>query len=140
MLGPANDRVRFLGPVEPDRLHEVFRQVDIVALPESLGKFSKRLSGGDGCGARVIGSSAGGMAEQLDGGEAGLLIPPENPRAIADAPAVLAAPQRRQEFGRKARARVLSEYAPDRIGKLMEQSYEEAIRRRKAGGIRWRTA
>lgn len=138
MLKPVKGHVRFLGPVEPQRMDEVFRQMDIVALPSLWENFPNACLEAMAAGRGVVGSSAGGMAQQLDEGKAGLLIPPENPRAIADAVCrFLAEPKLRQEFGRKARARVLSEYAPDHIGKLMEQSYEEAIRRRKSGGVRW---
>lgn len=139
LLAPVKNRVRFLGQVEPQRMDEVFCQMDITALPSLWENFPNACLEAMTAGRGVVGSSAGGMAQQLDEGRAGLLIPPQNPPAIAEAVCrLLAAPKLRQDFGRKARKRVLSEYSAERVGKLMEQSYEEAIRCRKAGGCGWR--
>ncbi len=87
----------------------------------------------------VIGSSAGGMAEIIEHGRTGLLVPPRNPRAIADAILqMLADPDRRIAMGLSAREHVLSAYSPDVIGPLQEASYiraiENASARLKASG------
>jgi glycosyltransferase involved in cell wall biosynthesis len=141
MLEPVKDRVRFLGQIEPQRMDEVFRQMDVTVLPSLWENFPNACLEAMAAGRGVVGSSAGGMAQQLDEGKAGLLVPPKTPEAIAEAACTLLAnPVLRQELGRKARARVLSEYNADRVGQLMEQSYEQAICQRKAGGRQWQIA
>lgn len=78
----------------------------------------------------VIGSSAGGMAEIIDHGRTGLLVPPRNPRAIAEAILTLMRdPERRIAMGRAAREHVLSAYSPDVIAPLQEASYLRAMNR-----------
>jgi glycosyltransferase involved in cell wall biosynthesis len=73
------------------------------------------------------------MAEQLDGGNAGILVPPRKPKQIAAAICeLLENPSRRKELGRKARARVLATYNAERVGEMMEQSYHRAIERARS--------
>jgi glycosyltransferase involved in cell wall biosynthesis len=141
LLGSAKSRVCFPGKIEPDRMDEIFRQMDITVLPSLWENFPNACLEAMAAGRGVVGSSAGGMAQQLDEGNAGLLIPPKNPEAIAEAVCTLLGnPFMRQDLGRKARERVLSEYNADRVGFLMEQSYNEAIRQRKAGVRPWQAA
>jgi len=141
MLMPVKERIRFLGAVEPSRMDEVFRQMDITVLPSRWENFPNACLEAMAAGRGVVGSAAGGMAQQLDEGRAGLLINPGDVAGIVEAVCrLLADSDLRQELGRKARARVLSEYNIERIGKLMEQSYEEAIRCRRNGGRRWQVA
>ncbi len=122
-------------------MDEIFRQMDITVLPSLWENFPNACLEAMAAGRGVVGSSAGGMAQQLDEGKVGLLVPPKHPEAIAEAVCTLLAnPVLRQELGRKARERVLSEYSADRIGLLMEQSYEQAIRQQKAGGREWQMA
>jgi glycosyltransferase involved in cell wall biosynthesis len=80
----------------------------------------------------VIGTSAGGMAEIVEHGRTGLLVPPRDPKAIADAIlALLRDPERRIAMGHAARAHVTTAYAPDVIAPLQEASYRRAIERAK---------
>ena len=138
MLAPYRDRVTFLGRVSPDQLGDVFRRMDITVLPSLWENFPNACLEAMAAGRGVVGSVAGGMAQQLDGGKAGLLVRPQQPQEIADAVCrFLQDPQLRMEFGNKARARVLSEYNANRIGLLTEQSYERAIRQRRQGGRQW---
>ena len=80
----------------------------------------------------VIGSSAGGMAEIIEEGRTGLLVPPRDPKAIAAAIVkFLKEPERRIAMGRAAREHVLRTYSADRIAPLQESSYARAIQRAK---------
>jgi glycosyltransferase involved in cell wall biosynthesis len=81
----------------------------------------------------VIGSSAGGMAELLDGGKAGKLVPPKSPKSIAKAIIeLLEKPEERMQLGQAARQRVLSKYNLEKIAALQEASYLQAISRKNA--------
>ena len=78
----------------------------------------------------VIGSTAGGMAEIIEEGRTGLLVPPRNPKAIAEAIlALLRDSKRRAAMGSAAREQVVAAYSSDVIGPLQEASYWRAIRR-----------
>ncbi len=139
MLAPVRDRIVFLGRLEKEEMHGFFSEVGIVVLPSLWENFPNACLEAMAAGRAVVGSSAGGMAQQLDSGNAGLLIPPKAPRAIADAVCrLLRDRELRTQLGTRARARILSEYNADRIGGLMEQTYESAIRRRKEGARKWK--
>lgn len=138
-LAPFGNQISFLGRVPHAKMGEVFRGMDICVLPSLWENFPNACLEAMAAGRGVVGSSAGGMAQQLDDGKAGLLIRPEHPEEIVECVCrLLENPAQRIDFGRKARARVLSEYNSDRIGRMTEESYLRAIARRKSGGRQWR--
>jgi glycosyltransferase involved in cell wall biosynthesis len=60
----------------------------------------------------VIGTRVGGLAEVIDDGRTGVLVPPEDPQALADALATLCADAaRRARFGAAAREQVTTRHA-----------------------------
>ena len=70
------------------------------------------------------------MAEMIEHGRTGLLVPPRRPRAIADAViALLRDPAQRARMGEAARAHVLATYSEAAIGPLQEAAYRRAIER-----------
>jgi glycogen synthase len=70
------------------------------------------------------------MAEIIEEGRTGLLVPPRNPKAIAEAILVLLRDsKRRVAMGSAAREQVIAAYPPDVVGPLQEASYRRAIRR-----------
>jgi glycosyltransferase involved in cell wall biosynthesis len=77
------------------------------------------------------------MAEMLDFGGAGRMVPPHDPGKLAETiTELLAAPDLRRCMGERARQRLLDEYNLDRICNLQELSYKRAIERRNAAGQR----
>lgn len=78
----------------------------------------------------VVASAAGGMAEMVEDGATGRLVPPRDPRALADAVVgLLRDDAARARMGRAARAHVASAYAPAAVAPLMEASYRRAMSR-----------
>ncbi len=62
-------------------------------------------------GKAVVASSLSGIPELIDNGQNGLLVPPEDADALADAmKAILSAPGRAAEMGRAGRAKVAAEF------------------------------
>ena len=141
IIGPGLRQVTFLGKVAPGEIQKVYGAMDIAVFPSLWENFPNTCLEAMAAGRGVVGSSAGGMAQQLDDGNAGILIRPKRPREIADAVCrLLENPDLRKNLGRKARARVLAEYGEDKVGLLMEQSYERAIQQHQFGGRRWRVS
>ena len=129
--------LEFTGAVPPDCIPSLLAKTDICVFPsrwESVGFVClEAMAAARG----VVGSSAGGMAELLDGGGLGRLVPPGNPSRVAQAIIeLLEKPCLRMQLGKAARDRVLSEYNLDRIGELQEASYRRAIERRRLLGPR----
>lgn len=68
------------------------------------------------CRRAVVGTRAGGIPEAVVHGTTGLLVPPRDERALADAiAALLADPARRQRMGAAGRAKVEAEFSLDRL-------------------------
>lgn len=129
--------LEFMGRVELESIPNWLSKTDICVFPSIWENFPYTCLEAMAAGRGVVGSSAGGMAEMLDNGKAGLLIPPQDPMAIAIAVCkLLKDPTLRMKLGQEARNRVLSEYNVERIGSLQEASYERAIKRRKELGDR----
>jgi glycosyltransferase involved in cell wall biosynthesis len=129
--------VELLPPVPNDRLYEIFGETDVVVVPSVWENFANVCLESMAAARAVIASDAGGMAEMLDFGDVGRLIPPCRPDRLAEAILELvAAPDLRLRLGEGARQRIIDQYNVDRIGLLQEQSYHRAIVRRKAAGRR----
>ncbi|MEM1394498.1 MAG: glycosyltransferase family 4 protein [Cyanobacteria bacterium P01_H01_bin.150] len=129
--------LEFTGGVSPDIIPSLLSETDICVFPSLWENFPNVCLEAMAAARGVVGSSAGGMAEMLDGGKVGRLIPPQNPSKIAQAIIeLLKNPELRMQLGEAARNRVLSEYNLDRIGQLQEESYERAICRRRSLGKR----
>ncbi|KXK57358.1 MAG: glycosyltransferase [Chlorobi bacterium OLB7] len=79
-----------------------------------------------------IGTDAGGVPEIIVHEERGLLIPPQNPQAIADAILRLFRnPLLRQKLAKNSRQFVLSAYDAGRQYSAFENALQKAIQRRK---------
>lgn len=76
----------------------------------------------------VIGSRVGGTAEVLVDGETGMLVPPENGVALANAiVSLLHNPSRREQMGWRGRQRALTLFDKDLTNRRMEQIFEEVL-------------
>jgi alpha-maltose-1-phosphate synthase len=63
------------------------------------------------CGTAVVASHVGGIPEVVANGETGLLVPPDEPEALADALNALARdPERAKAMGQAGRQRAISEF------------------------------
>jgi glycosyltransferase involved in cell wall biosynthesis len=72
----------------------------------------------------VIAADAGGTAELVGGDDAGVLVPPGDPDALAQAVReLLDDPERRRRIGESARRRIEEEFP---LGRMIER-YEAAL-------------
>jgi glycogen synthase len=137
-LGAYQAAVHFTGQLPASDIPAILAKSDIGIFPSLWESFGYVCLEAMAAGRGVIGSSAGGMAEILHNPPgAGLLVPPGDPAAIAEAICdLLTHPEQRMAMGRAARVRALSEYGAGRIPALMIKSYERAIEHRKTVGVR----
>ncbi len=120
--------LEFTGAVPLDQIPTYLAQTDICVFPSLWESFGLVCLEAMAAGRGVIGSSAGGMAELLDGGKAGLLLPPKQPQLLAHGMLhLLQNPPLRQQYGAIARDRVLSHYSLDCVGQQQEAAYAAAI-------------
>ena len=76
------------------------------------------------CGIPVVATAVGGLSDTVVPGRTGLLVPPRDPAALADAVAsLLADPILRAAFGRAGRRRALHWYDWARVAAQTETVY-----------------
>ncbi len=81
------------------------------------------------CGAAVVASAVGGIPEVVADGQTGLLVPPGDERALADAVnALLADPARAAEFGARGRNRAITEFSWEKIAAQTADLYARLAR------------
>jgi glycosyltransferase involved in cell wall biosynthesis len=77
------DRVRFLGAQPRERVVELFRAADASILSSSWENFPHTVVEALSAGTPVLATSVGGVAEVVQDGVNGLLVPPGDPAAFA---------------------------------------------------------
>lgn len=99
--------------------------VDVFVLPSRSEGFGIALIEGLAAGLPCIGTKVGGIPEILADG-AGLLVPPESSRELADAMVELGDPERRRAFG--ARALVAAgKFTAHETARKFEEIYQELV-------------
>lgn len=129
--------LEFTGAVPLKDISKYLIDTDICVFPSIWESFGLVCTEAMSAARGVVGSSAGGMAELLDGGRYGRLVPPKSPKHISAAILeLLDNPAERMKLGQRARQRVQSQYSLERIAQLQEETYCQAIEHRKKLGSR----
>lgn len=127
------NRLEFTGKVPLNRVPHYLADTDICVFPSRWESFGFVVLEAMSAGRAVVCTGNGGMAELVDGGEYGLLVPPKSPRDIAQrVNFLLEHPEVRHELGRRARVEGLRRFTASSVVPLQLQSYERAIGRRQA--------
>jgi glycosyltransferase involved in cell wall biosynthesis len=124
------DRVHFAGGISHHQLPPYVTAMDMLVLPsDSVESFGMVLIEAMACGRPVIASNLPGVGSLLSPGQDGLLVPPGNMEALANAIREMAnvPPERRREMGAAGRAKVEAQYSWERIGDRIEQLYFEML-------------
>jgi glycosyltransferase involved in cell wall biosynthesis len=125
-------RVRFVTRfVEDAEIPAIFRRADAVVLPYRDAEHSGVLYTGLAFGKPLVLSSVGGFPEVAPTGAA-LLVPPEDPAALAEALSELAAgPAARERLAAAARAAAAGPYSWDAVAAQTLALYEELLESRR---------
>jgi glycosyltransferase involved in cell wall biosynthesis len=87
----------------------------------------------------VVATAVGGTPELVDEGTTGLLVPPRDPAALADALETLVVrPDLRADFGARARARVLAHFSAAAAAEATEKLLDALAAEKGLGGRRSR--
>lgn len=130
---PFRERVIFSPFLNDPRT--VYAALDLFVLASHSETFGMVLQEAMAMEVACIGTDAGGVPEIIAHEERGLLIPPQNPQAIADAILRLFRnPLLRQKLAQNSRQFVLSAYDAGRQYLAFENALQKAIQRRKKFG------
>jgi hypothetical protein len=125
----AGDRIRFLGSVDDAFLDRLYARCDLVVVPSRFESFGLILVEAMMFGKPVIASDIGGMGEIVDHGETGLLVPADDPSALADAILRLArSPEIRRRMGAEGRRRYERSYTAARMASALVEHFSSLTR------------
>jgi glycosyltransferase involved in cell wall biosynthesis len=129
-LGLA-ERVRFTGDVDDQDLPQRYREAHAFVLPanaraEAFGTvLLEAMASGLPCITTEVGTGTSWVVQH---GVTGLVVPPRDPAALAEAiRALLSDPERRLALGRAGRARVEAEFTVERMIARVQAVHDEAV-------------
>lgn len=100
--------------------------LDIFVLPsvnEGMGRVLLEAGAAETC---IVATQVGGVPDLLEGGAHGVLVPPRDARAIADAVVALASDEeRRRALAKSARDAFVPAYSLEEMVRQIEALYEE---------------
>jgi glycosyltransferase involved in cell wall biosynthesis len=113
---------------------ELMNALDLLIVPSRSEAFGLAAAEAMACGVPVVAARVGGLPEVVIDGEQGVLVPPEDPAALAKAVIALARdPERRAAMGRAGRERVRAAFSLERTLDGYEALLEEMIARKRGG-------
>lgn len=127
MKNPSQFEVinRFIGLEEKARL---FSRAALVALPYRSATQSGVVIDAYSFGKPVVATRVGSLAEYVEEGVTGLLVPPDDPQALAESiVSLLLDPVRTREMGRRARQKLIEEYNPHIVANATVAVYRSAL-------------
>lgn len=120
--------VNFLGLLEHDRMPAYYAQADLFVLPSRRESFGLVLAEAMACGVPVVATTAGAIPEVVEDGVTGLLVPPDDPEALAQAiTSLLSDPDRMKAMGTRGKARVEKHFTWDKVAERMIEGYHKVL-------------
>lgn len=131
------DRIRLTGRVDSAELLGLYRRAELVVVPSRYEGFGLPAVEAMACGTPVVATRAGALVEVMERTGGGLLVPRDDPDALAGAIAELMSdPDRRTAFARTGRERVVEAYSWPQIARATADAYHEVLDRRAAHAAR----
>jgi glycosyltransferase involved in cell wall biosynthesis len=120
------DRVRFLG--HRTDIPQLLAACDVFALPSLYEGSSLAVLEAMAARRPVVSSAIGGTDELIDDGETGLLVPPGDAGALAEALGrLLSEPELRESLAARGRERVVRDFTREAMGSRVTAIYEELL-------------
>ena len=112
-----------------DDMPQVLAEANLVCLPSTYGEgVPKVLLEAAACGRAIVATDAPGCREVVQHGVNGLLVPPRDPQALAEAiESLLGDPARRAAMGAQGRRLVEEEFTEDLVARQTLDVYKEVL-------------
>ncbi|MGA3058020.1 MAG: glycosyltransferase [Candidatus Limnocylindrales bacterium] len=122
-----SQRIHFLGRRPHSEIPDLMRGFDVLAMPSREEAWGVAAAEASATAIPVVATGVGGIPEIVVDGQTGLLVPPEDPRALAEAIRRLAGDRDlRHRLGKAGRERIESLFAWQRCVDLMVGVYRDA--------------
>ena len=119
------DRFKFLGQVEKNRLVEIYQDADIFVFPSYHEGLPAVVLEAMSCGLPVIATDVRGNQDLISAGENGILVPPRSPSEIAKAITTLIEDEKlKEKLGKNARKTIEDKYTWDAVTNRILECYE----------------
>jgi MMP alpha-(1->4)-mannosyltransferase len=120
------DRLQLTGRVTSGALVGLYRRAMLVVVPSRYEGFGLPAAEAMACGTPVVAAASGALPEVVRTGGGGILVPPENPEALAKAIAALAEqPEARRALAARAPGRIEAAYSWTRVAARTAEVYTE---------------
>ena len=120
------DSVRFLG--DQEQVVQLLSVSDLFLMPSAQESFGLAALEAMACEVPVVASAVGGVPELVDDGVTGILCPPDDLMAMADAAiGLLTDDKRHSRMAQAARKRAVERFADTRIIPMYEAYYDEIL-------------
>ncbi len=117
-----------------DDIPAMMQMADVVALPSHSEGLGRVLLEAMAFGKPTVGTRVGGIPSVIVEGETGLLVPPKEPPALAEAlTLLLASPDRARQMGEAGYRRVETEFSMPAVMRRLEAVYGELLERDESG-------
>ena len=124
--------VQFPGFVEDENLPAALCEADVLCCPSLEDASPSVILQGMACGVPIIATKVGGIPEMVSHGENGLLVEPNDPKALSEAlMRLFGYPEAMREMGKNGRARAERVYDWGVIAQKISEVYEVSIRERR---------
>jgi glycosyltransferase involved in cell wall biosynthesis len=125
VAGGGGHRVQFGGAVAEHELPRLLAGCDLLAWPAVNEAYGMALLEAQAAGLPVVAGRSGGVQDLVDGGETGLLSDAGDTTAFtANLAALLVDPERRQQLGRSALAKVARDHSLEQAAKSLRHILE----------------
>lgn len=126
-LGVA-ERVFLPGHVAGKVLSTLYHALDVLVVPSLYEPFGMVALEGMACGRPVVVSDTGGLGSLVEDGVSGIKVPPNDPRALAEAVVrLILSPELRSALGQEAQRRATEGYTWDAVATRTVAAYEKAL-------------
>jgi glycosyltransferase involved in cell wall biosynthesis len=122
-------KVEWLGRIQQDKIMELYQKASVFANPALSDDFGIVNLEAAACETPIIASEVGGIKEFVKNGVNGILVPPNDPKKLANAIKKLLGNRKlREEYGKNGRKMVEDHFSWESVAKEAVRIYEEVIK------------